>query len=250
MMLGAVVAVWGALPPGPPGGDAQGPTLRLATPWPAQERCASYSGVDLSVDDRVGSAEWRGANGATLVFDLSDSSNAHGGDDYRLGSDGTDCHEGQTTCIVYRKPVGRSLHVRAVRALRGLPAGFKPGAFAELVLHGDIRRRAPVSRSERPRDFGARLFLHCIDTAKPKAAESCCPQPVPLSQRAPAYKRQYVGVLDRGRRLIHASFFCEAPQGDWHHTAVDVDDGADCYLQVDYDVRRRRFASIAVNGGA
>jgi hypothetical protein len=83
-----------------------------------------------------------------------------------------------------------------------------------------------------------------------KAAESCCPQPVPLSKRAPAYKRQYVGVLDHGRLVIHGNFFCEAPAHDWHRTPVVVDDGGDCYFQVEYDVRKRRFESIAVNGGA
>jgi hypothetical protein len=99
-------------------------------------------------------------------------------------------------------------------------------------------------------ELEARLPAYLGSPAATKAAASCCPQPVPLAKRAPAYKRQYVGVLDHGRPLIHASFFCEAPAGDWHRTPVIVDDGGDCYFQVDYDVHKRRFESIAVNGGA
>jgi hypothetical protein len=99
-------------------------------------------------------------------------------------------------------------------------------------------------------ELEARLPAYLRSPEAKKAAEGCCPQPVPLSRRAPAYKRQYVGVLDHGRLLIHANFFCEAPAHDWHRTPVVVDDGGDCYFQVDYDVRKRRFESIAVNGGA
>ena len=81
--------------------------------------------------------------------------------------------QGQTTCIVYRKPPGRILHVRAVRTSHALPADFKPGAFDELVLHRDVGRRAPTSTANRSRDFGARLFLHCIDPTKPSVAWAC-----------------------------------------------------------------------------
>ena len=100
------------------------------------------------------------------------------------------------------------------------------------------------------RGLEARLPTYLRSPKARKAAAYCCPQPVPLATRAPSYKRQYVGVLDHGRRLIHASFFCEASGSDWHRTPVDVDDGGDCYFQIDYDVRKRRFESISVNGGA
>ena len=99
-------------------------------------------------------------------------------------------------------------------------------------------------------ELEARLPAYLRSAKARKVAEMCCPQPVPLATRAPSYKRQYVGVLDHGRRSIHANFFCDASGSDWHRTPVDVDDGGDCYFQVDYDVGKRRFTSISVNGGA
>jgi hypothetical protein len=83
-----------------------------------------------------------------------------------------------------------------------------------------------------------------------RAAEGCCPQSDPLWRRAPGYKRQYVGIVRRGHRRVYANFFCEAPTYDWHRDPVDVDDGGDCYFQVEYDVATGRFDNIAVNGGA
>ena len=86
-------------------------------------------------------------------------------------------------------------------------------------------------------------------TARRTAAASG-PQTNPLWKRAPGYKRQYVGVRRKGRAVIYANFFCEAPKYDWHREPVDVDDGGDCYFQVEYDVAAARFDNLAVNGGA
>jgi hypothetical protein len=84
-----------------------------------------------------------------------------------------------------------------------------------------------------------------------RVAAASGPQTNPLWKRAPGYKRQYVGVRRRGRAVIYANFFCEAsPNVDWHREPVDVDDGGDCYFQVEYDVTTGRFDNLAVNGGA
>jgi hypothetical protein len=88
------------------------------------------------------------------------------------------------------------------------------------------------------------------DRAARRAAAGSGPQKNPLWKRAPGYKRQYVGIRRRGRKVIYANFFCEAPSYDWHREPVDVDDGGDCYFQVEYDVDGGRFDNIAVNGGA
>lgn len=194
-VVGAAVVAWGAPPPGEESAGRQEP-LRLATPWPAADGCPSYSGVDISVDDRVGVVEWRGAGGASLVFDRVTLSGTRGDDEYRLGSAGTDCHEGQTTCIVYRRPVGRVLHVQATRASRGLPADFTPGTFDALVVHGDVRRRG----------FGLRLFLQCVDTAKPSVAwycdgRACVPRTFRDDVKLQAFRKVEDAKPRRERRL-------------------------------------------------
>ena len=145
----------------------------LTTPWPAQDGCPSYVSVDVSVDDRVTSVEWRGPSAAPLAFELSTPSGSEGREAYRVASEGTDCHVGQTSCIVYRPPARRVLSVRAASASQPLPADFKAGGLDELVLHEDVRGRGRPSRADAYLSFGLRLVLHCADTAKPSLAWLC-----------------------------------------------------------------------------
>jgi hypothetical protein len=72
----------------------------------------------------------------------------------------------------------------------------------------------------------------------------------PLWDRAKTYKRQYVGVRRQKQRIIYANFFCDPLGTDWRITPVEVDDGGDCYFQVEYDVEKRSFADLSLNGSA
>ena len=72
----------------------------------------------------------------------------------------------------------------------------------------------------------------------------------PLWERAPGYKRQYVGIRKNGRRAIYANFFCDDDSPNWRTTPVDVDDGGDCYFQVEYDVDKATFSDLSINGDA
>jgi hypothetical protein len=174
LLLGSLVASWGRAPVGQGRGPrAPGATTTLATPWPAQDGCMNYYGADLSVDDRVSAVEWRGASGASLAFDLAKPFPPKRDQDYRLGSEGYDCHVHGTSCLVYRKPIGRPLNVRAIYASRLLPTDFQAGAFSELVVHGDTRQRGRPARSDRVYDFGLRLILHCQDRSQPSVAWVC-----------------------------------------------------------------------------
>jgi len=71
----------------------------------------------------------------------------------------------------------------------------------------------------------------------------------PLWERAPGYKRQYVGIRRNGRRAIYANFFCDAGPS-WRTAPVDVDDGGDCYFQIEYDVDKAAFSDLSINGDA
>jgi hypothetical protein len=70
----------------------------------------------------------------------------------------------------------------------------------------------------------------------------------PLWERAKTYKRQYVGIRRQKRRIVYANFFCDASGTNWRATPVDVDDGGDCYFQVEYDVDKKTFADLSLNG--
>jgi hypothetical protein len=73
----------------------------------------------------------------------------------------------------------------------------------------------------------------------------------PPWQSLAAYKAQYLGVTDRGQRLIYGNFFCDAVEwDDWQQQMVLVDDGGDCFFQVRYNPASGKFISLEVNGEA
>ncbi len=72
----------------------------------------------------------------------------------------------------------------------------------------------------------------------------------PLWQRVPAYKRQYFGIEQAGKRLIYVEFFCKTSGLDWRSVPLEVSDGGDCYFQTTYDVDTDSFLSISINGEA
>jgi hypothetical protein len=168
------VLAWGAAPAGQVRGPrVQGPPTTLATPWPARDGCPSYQGIDVSVDDGATSVEWRGAGGAALAFDVEKPFPPERDPEYRLGSEGFDCHVRGTSCLVYRKPIGRRLRVRAARARRLLPAGFKAGSFEQLVVYRNAQPRGRSSRAGGSSDLGLSLIVRCLDRSKPSVAWAC-----------------------------------------------------------------------------
>jgi hypothetical protein len=47
---------------------------------------------------------------------------------------------------------------------------------------------------------------------------------------------------------VWGNFFCRPPRADWRHEPVLVDDGGDCFFQLEYDVDAGRFSNLLVNG--
>ena len=64
------------------------------------------------------------------------------------------------------------------------------------------------------------------------------------------YRRQYVGILVNGQRVIFANFFCDAYHTDWQHEIVFVLDGGSCYFEVKYDVQTGAFYDLSIHGEA
>lgn len=69
-----------------------------------------------------------------------------------------------------------------------------------------------------------------------------------LWQKQPTYKRQYAGLIRDGRRLIYASFFCDAHGEEWRRELLFVLDGGDCFFQLTFDVERGTYSDLMVNG--
>lgn len=64
------------------------------------------------------------------------------------------------------------------------------------------------------------------------------------------YKRQYVGLMRKGRKVIFANFFCDAFDLDWKTRPVSVEDGGDCFFNVVYDSGSATFSDLQINGDA
>jgi hypothetical protein len=64
------------------------------------------------------------------------------------------------------------------------------------------------------------------------------------------YKRQYVGVMRNGRKVIFINFFCDAFNADWKNNPVAVDDGGDCFFNLLYDPDSYAFSDLQINGEA
>jgi hypothetical protein len=71
-----------------------------------------------------------------------------------------------------------------------------------------------------------------------------------LWQEQVTYKRQYAGLIRDGHRLIYASFFCATVDSTWRQQVLFVMDGGDCYFQLTFDVERRTYGDLMVNGEA
>ena len=70
----------------------------------------------------------------------------------------------------------------------------------------------------------------------------------PVWEQFDEYQRQYIGLERGGRQIIYGNFFCNNLGMDWRKKLVIVDDGGDCYFQVEYNVEDGAFIMLIVNG--
>lgn len=63
------------------------------------------------------------------------------------------------------------------------------------------------------------------------------------------YFRQYLGVIEKGKKLIYVNAFCyDAPVSSWHEKLVIILDGGTCCWQAFYDPTTNKFTSLRING--
>lgn len=70
----------------------------------------------------------------------------------------------------------------------------------------------------------------------------------PVWERLGEYNRQYIGVVQDGRKIVYANYFCNSMETDWKRDFVLVMDGGACYFQFKYDVESAEFFELQVNG--
>lgn len=75
-------------------------------------------------------------------------------------------------------------------------------------------------------------------------------QEPPIWERLSEYKGQYFGILENGKRVVYANYFCSAPLDSWMEEVLLVLDGGDCYFQIKFEVDTNRFYDLQVNGEA
>jgi len=64
-----------------------------------------------------------------------------------------------------------------------------------------------------------------------------------------AYRRQYIGIVQKERRLIFTNFFCETNRQDWTRKPIAVDDGGDCFFQLQFDPEKHVFSGLVIHKG-
>jgi hypothetical protein len=65
------------------------------------------------------------------------------------------------------------------------------------------------------------------------------------------YFRQYVAVVQRGKKWIFVNAFCGFGMGNsdgWRKHLEIADDGGECYWQAWYDPATQRFSNLMING--
>ncbi len=68
--------------------------------------------------------------------------------------------------------------------------------------------------------------------------------------RLSQYKRQYLGIIQDGQRVIFTNFLCQAPGDDWQREYIFMLDGGACFFRVKYRLDTGTFHDLQVNGDA
>ncbi len=70
-----------------------------------------------------------------------------------------------------------------------------------------------------------------------------------IVKRLDKYKRQYRGVVLRGRKQIAIHFFCDSYEEDWKVEEV-VADGGSCFFNLHFSIEDKTFSDLEINGFA
>ena len=137
------------------------------------------------------------------------------------------------------------------------PPPEEPGAQ---MVHGDAYSGVVISAADAPRFYqgatGSKVEGWSPDEAEVRALERKLPgflkdsapkRSADLHEKVRNYRRQYLGVVKEGTKLVYINAFCRA-EATWDKDIVSVDDGGDCYFQVYWNPATGAFSELSVNG--
>lgn len=122
-----------------------------------------------------------------------------------------------------------------------------PGRMVSTMLHQCSRQSPAIGESNwRP---GADDIL-ALEHLLPKALMAQAAKSDPDWSSAPSgWRRQYVGIVLNGRRLIYGNFVPkDVEAGPWRTYPEIVCDGGPRFFGVVYDVAAHRITNVAFNG--
>jgi hypothetical protein len=121
---------------------------------------------------------------------------------------------------------------------------------AYTILKDPLRAREVESLCSRPGPTGVRYWAP--EESDVQLAEELLPAFVAdnLHRSLSEYRRQYVGLVADGRRVLYINVFSNhfAPYSDWTYEFVSICDGRDDSWGVIFDPERMEFASLQVDG--
>jgi len=126
------------------------------------------------------------------------------------------------------------------------------GSTVPAMMHQCSRAVPPAGESTWQPDAEAIAALEAALLAALRAGRPSDDNELANAPRG--WRRQYVGIVRGGRRMIYGNFFPTDPRanammGDrWRREPTIICDGGPVSFGVEYDVAARRFSHIAFNG--
>lgn len=72
--------------------------------------------------------------------------------------------------------------------------------------------------------------------------------PSSLAVRLSQYKRQYIGLYQKEKKIIYVNLFLWDPGGDWRTQAVVVCNGGATFWGIEFDLSTGAFSNLFTNG--
>lgn len=93
--------------------------------------------------------------------------------------------------------------------------------------------------------------IHSLEELLPAALEGERFDGMPASKPPQGWRRQYVGIVRGGRKLIYGNYFpatTSFSRIDWRSESVVVCDGGSNFFGIEYDIDAGRITHLAFNG--
>jgi hypothetical protein len=122
-----------------------------------------------------------------------------------------------------------------------------PAELAKKDVVGYLFNRFWTSTDQDIRQLEMRLPKFLKEEATRRAQDRDKNEPIEVGRNLRTSARQYAGVFWRGRRCIFVNGF-PSRESDWKRQFVEVSDGGSAFWRVVYDVDRKTFEELSVNG--